>query len=67
MQNNAVQIGRVIRVGRGWADVKINGKMRRISTRSDLLIHAGTYLQIIDEQHVVILPASTRFAARGLL
>ena len=46
-------IGRVIRVGRRWADVLVDGKLR-----TDLLIRAGSYLQISDDQAVGLLPSN---------
>lgn len=55
-----VVVGRVIRVGRGWADVTINHKPRRVNIRPDLLVRAGAYLKIIDECGVALLTASER-------
>lgn len=49
------KIGHVIRVGRGWADVTIDRSVRRVSTRPDLLVKAGCYLKIINEQGVALL------------
>jgi hypothetical protein len=53
-------VGRVIRVGRGWVDVSIDRRVRRVSTRPDLLVKAGSYLQIVNDQGVALLPSSTR-------
>ena len=50
-------VGRVIRVGRRWADVIVDGKVRRIATRPDLLVRAGSYVQIINEQAISLLPS----------
>ena len=55
------QIGRVIRVGRGWVDVTIENKIRRVNTSPGLLVRAGCYLQIINEQGVALLPTSERY------
>lgn len=55
MLDSGVQIGRVLRVGRRWADVEIDHKVRRISTRPDLLVRAGSYIKIINEQGVALL------------
>ena len=52
MQVTNVQIGRVIRVGRGWADVLIDRKVRRVGMRPDLLVRPGNYLQIVDEKGI---------------
>ena len=52
------QIGRVIRVGRGWVDVTIEHRVHRVSALPDLLIRPGSYLKIVNEQGVAILPSS---------
>ena len=44
MQQGDRIVGRVIRVGRGWADVAVGNKVRRVSVRPDLLIRAGSQL-----------------------
>lgn len=54
------QVGRVIRVGRGWADVTIDAKTRRIQVRPDLLVRVGCYLKIINEQAIALLPSHER-------
>lgn len=64
MLTTNVQIGRVIRVGRGWVDVAIERRVRRISTHPDLLVKAGSYLQIINDQGVALLPSGERNARR---
>ena len=58
------EIGRVLRVGRGWADVEIKRKVRRVSTRPDLIVRAGSYLQIIQDQGVSLL-SSREYAKRA--
>jgi hypothetical protein len=60
------QIGRVIRVGRRWADVLIDQKIRRVSTRPDLLVKPGCYLQIINEQGITMLAPSDRHTSDRL-
>lgn len=60
MFSPSIQIGKVLRVGRGWADVEINHRIRRICTRPDLLVRAGSYLKIMDEQGVSVIPAGDR-------
>ncbi|MCD4684466.1 MAG: hypothetical protein K8S97_00830 [Anaerolineae bacterium] len=55
MLDSGIQVGRVLRVGRRWADVEINHKVRRISTRPDLLVRAGAYIKIINAQGVALL------------
>ncbi|NLX11409.1 MAG: hypothetical protein GXY36_17320 [Chloroflexi bacterium] len=54
METGRVKIGRVIRVGRGWVDVAVNRKVRRFYTRPELLVRAGAYLQIVDDQVVAL-------------
>jgi len=60
MQTSTAQVGRVIRIGRGWADVTVGHKLRRVSTPSGLLVRVGNHLQIVNDQGVAILPASER-------
>ncbi|MBN1562648.1 MAG: hypothetical protein JXA10_02335 [Anaerolineae bacterium] len=60
MYTNTIQVGRVIRFGRGWADVTIEQKVRRINVRPDLLVRVGAYLKIINEQGVAVLPSYER-------
>lgn len=58
MGTNIVEIGRVLRVGRGWADVEVAQQVRRISTRRDLLVRAGCYLKIVNKHGIAVLSAS---------
>jgi hypothetical protein len=58
MFTQEMNIGRVIRVGRRWADVLVDGKLRRITIRPDLLIRAGSYLQISGDQVIGLLPSN---------
>lgn len=52
-----VQIGRVIRVGPGWADVSFERTTRRVSVQPGLLVRVGQRLQIINDRGVLPLPA----------
>ena len=61
-----VQIGRIIRVGRGWADVTVNRQVKRVSIRPDLLVRAGNYLKIMNEYGVALLPAHERHTTKRL-
>jgi hypothetical protein len=54
------EVGRIIRVGRGWVDVTIDHKVRRIRTRPDLLARAGCYVTIVNNQGFSLLPESPR-------
>jgi hypothetical protein len=56
-----VRVGRVIRVGRGWADVTIDHKVCRVNTRPDLLVKVGSRLRIINELGISILPTSEHY------
>jgi|GEM_PF-1247717 hypothetical protein len=47
MQTPEARIGRVIRVGRGWADVSIDRRIVRITTNPELLVRPGGYLKIV--------------------
>jgi hypothetical protein len=66
MEIVTVNVGRVIRVGRGWADVTIDRKVHRVNTRPDLLVKVGSHLRIINELGVSILPASDAFTGHRL-
>lgn len=66
MATTTVQVGRVIRVGRGWADVAIDRKLRRVSTRSDLLVRAGSYLCIQNDKGFALMPANERQTIKKL-
>lgn len=57
MHTSNIQVGRIIRVGRGWVDVTVDRKIRRICTRPDLLARAGSYVTIINDQGVSLLPS----------
>jgi hypothetical protein len=61
-----VNVGRVIRVGRGWADVTIDHKVHRINTRPDLLVKVGSHLKIINELGISVLPTSDTFTGNRL-
>lgn len=64
MRTGDVQIGRVIRVGRGWADVTIEHKVRRVNTRPDLLVKVGSCLTISNEMGISIQPSGTDSSPR---
>jgi hypothetical protein len=66
MKTVDVNVGRVIRVGRGWADVTIDHKVHRINTRPDLLVKVGSQLKIINDLGISILPASDKYTAQRL-
>jgi hypothetical protein len=63
MKTVDVNVGRVIRVGRGWADVTIDHKVHRVNTRPDLLVKVGSHLKIINELGISILPTSENITA----
>lgn len=67
MQTATVEVGRVIRVGRRWVDVMVDQKVRRIWTRPDLLVRPGSYVQIINDQGVALLPSDQRHTTNKLL
>jgi hypothetical protein len=66
METVTVNIGRVIRVGRGWADVTIDHKVHRVNTRPDLLVKVGSHLKIINELGISILPTSDTYTGNRL-
>ena len=66
MEIVTVNVGRVIRVGRGWADVTIDHKVHRVNTRPDLLVKVGSHLRIINELGISILPTSDTYTGHRL-
>ncbi len=58
MQTSTTELGRVIRLGRGWADVSIDRKPRRVSVRPDLLVRVGDTLKIVHDQAIGCLRSS---------
>ena len=60
MNTTEMQVGRVLRVGRGWADVEVDNRVRRVMMRQDLLVRAGSYLKILNERGIAILSSSER-------
>lgn len=63
MQHNDRLVGRVIRVGRGWADVDIGRSVRRITTRPDLLIRVGS--QIVVQRNGAVVAHTQERASMG--
>ena len=61
-----VNVGRVIRVGRGWADVTIDHKVHRVNTRPDLLVKVGSHLKIINELGISVLPTDDLYPSHRL-
>ena len=59
------EIGRVLRVGRGWAGVEVDRKVCRVSTRPDLIVRAGNYLQIVQDQGVSLI-SGREYAAHAV-
>lgn len=66
MNSTVAEVGRVLRIGRGWADVEIDNTVRRVNTRADLLVRAGNYLKVVGEQGVALIPASERHKSKHL-
>ncbi len=66
METVSVKIGRVIRVGRGWADVTIDHRVRRVNTRPDLLVKVGSHLKIMNELGISVLPTSDKYTTYRL-
>ena len=60
MMTTGTQVGRVIRVGRGWVDVTIEHRVYRFSASPDLLVHPGNVIKIVNDQGVAIVPANQR-------
>jgi hypothetical protein len=64
MQNSEARIGRVIRVGRGWADVSIDRRIVRITTNPELLVRPGGYLKIVGSSGVATPSSESRQPAQ---
>jgi len=48
MNASAVEVGRVLKVGPGWADVTVGRAVRRVTTRLTSPIFVGSYLRIVN-------------------
>lgn len=46
------QVGRVVRLGRGWVEVDMNGSIRRVTMPPGLLAHVGNYVELRDDSAV---------------
>lgn len=42
------EVGRVLRVGPGWADVTVGRRVRRVTTHLTSPISTGSYLKIVN-------------------
>ena len=60
MQTAHEQIGRVIRVGRGWADVSVERRIVRVTTNPEHLIQPGIQLKIAGTRVISLVAAETR-------
>lgn len=60
MPTSTIEVGRVLRVGRGWADVSINRKTRRVRLRAEVPVRVGGYLKIVQDQAIGSLPGPHR-------
>ncbi|HMM28018.1 MAG: hypothetical protein AAGU78_17780 [Chloroflexota bacterium] len=56
--------GRVIRVGRGWADVTVGRTVRRITTRPDLLLRVGNRISVDRDGGAIPRPVEPASTAR---
>ncbi len=64
MQTTHEQIGRVIRVGRGWADVSVERRIVRVITNPGLLVQPGVQLRIAGNRIISLTETGQRGPAR---
>ncbi len=64
MQTTHEQIGRVIRVGRGWADVSVERRIVRVITNPGLLVQPGVHLRIAGNRIISLTETGQRGPAR---
>ncbi|MCL4236785.1 MAG: hypothetical protein KJ047_00925 [Anaerolineae bacterium] len=60
MQTTHEQIGRVIRVGRGWADVSVERRIVRVITNPGFLVQPGAQLKIVGNRAVSLAEGEQR-------
>jgi hypothetical protein len=60
MQTAHEQIGRVIRVGRGWADVSVERRIVRVTTRPGQMLQPGNHLKIAGTRVIGVVEAEMR-------
>lgn len=60
MQTVHEQIGRVIRVGRGWADVSVERRIVRVITSPGLLVQPGAQLKIAGNRVISLAETEQR-------
>jgi len=60
MQTAHEQIGRVIRVGRGWADVSIERRVVRVITSPGFVVQPGAQLKISGNRVISLAESEQR-------
>ncbi len=60
MQAVHEQIGRVIRVGRGWADVSVERRIVRVTTSPGQLLQPGNHLRIVGTRVIGLVEVGLR-------
>ncbi len=56
MQEGTLRQGRVLRVGRGWADVAFGHTVRRVILSPNLLVRVGNSISVDGNGRVIVQP-----------
>lgn len=49
------EIGRVVRLGRGWVEVDLEGRLRRVKLPPNLLTRVGGYVKLLGDCAVAVV------------
>ena len=55
--STAIESGRVIRLGLGWADVTIDNRTVRVRVPPDRVLHIGNTVRVVSKQVLDTVPA----------
>ncbi len=65
MQTAHEQIGRVLRVGRGWADVSVERRIVRVTISPGFLVQPGAQLKIAGNRIISLAESEQRRPANA--
>ncbi len=63
MSTSVYEVGRVLKLGPGWADVTIGRRVQRVTTRLTSPIFVGSYLRIVNGVGAPMQPVAPRQVA----
>ncbi|MBN1287493.1 MAG: hypothetical protein JXB47_18985 [Anaerolineae bacterium] len=49
------EVGCVVRLGEGWVEVDVGGKLRRVALPPNLFTHVGGFVRLRDDQIVSVV------------